>query len=91
MLFTLLTQNSNELVQERVSELLCQLCLYHKKYSDELLSSYWVEYFKKINDYESINLIIQIFKQINFNKSSILNDGRKIRMWSYGRKYHGKR
>ena len=38
MLFTLLTQNSNEMVQERVSELLCQLCLYHKKYSDELLS-----------------------------------------------------
>ena len=51
MLFTLLTQNSNEMVQERVSELLCQLCLYHKKYSDELLSSYWVEYFKKINVY----------------------------------------
>ena len=31
----------------------------------------------QINDDESINLVIKIFKQINFNKSSILYDGKK--------------
>ena len=49
MLFTLLTKNSNDFIQEKVSELLCQICLYHKNYDSELLPNYWVSFFNKIN------------------------------------------
>ena len=49
MLFTLLTKNPNDFIQEKVSELLCQICLYHKYYDDDLLSNYWITYFNKIN------------------------------------------
>ena len=35
---------------------------------------------KEINDDESINLIINVFKKVNENKGAILNDGRKIRI-----------
>ena len=51
MLFTLLTQNPNDFIQEKISELLCNICLYHKNYSSELLPSYWVDFFNKINVY----------------------------------------
>ena len=51
MLFTLLTQNTNDFIQEKISELLCNICLYHKNYSSELLPSYWVDFFNKINVY----------------------------------------
>ena len=49
MLFTLLTKNPDDYIQERVSEFLCQICLYHKNYASDLLSNYWIEFFNKIN------------------------------------------
>ena len=49
MLFTLLTKNPNDFIQEKVSELLCQICLYHKYYDNDLLSNYWITFFNKIN------------------------------------------
>ena len=51
MLFDILTQNSNQIVQEKISELLCDICLKHKNYNNEKLSEYWKTYFNKINSY----------------------------------------
>ena len=51
MLFTLLTQNSDDDIQEEVSELLCQICLYQKNYTSIKLPDYWENYFNKINIY----------------------------------------
>ena len=51
MLFDLLTQNSNKIVQEKVSQLLCDVCLNHKNYNNEKISDYWKKYFNKINLY----------------------------------------
>ena len=65
MLFTLLTKNPNEFIQEKVSELLCQICLYHKNYSKELLSSYWIDFFNKINIY--FDEIMKTNDKVTFN------------------------
>lgn len=48
-------------------------------YTDELQNKEEID-LTKINDKESINLIINIFKQINLNKSTIINDGRNLRV-----------
>ena len=51
MLFDLLTQNPNPKVQEKISQLLSDVCLSHKNYNDEKLSEYWKKFFNKINLY----------------------------------------
>ena len=51
MLFDLLTENPNTIVQEKISELLCDICLKHKNYNNEKIPKYWQEYFEKINYY----------------------------------------
>ena len=52
MLFDLLTQNGNDEVQNRISELLCTLCLSFKDYSkEEIIQNYWKLYFNKITTY----------------------------------------
>ena len=51
MLFDLLTQNPNKMIQEKVSQLLCDVCLSHINYNSEKLSDYWRTYFDKINSY----------------------------------------
>ena len=51
MLFDLLTQNSKDIVQEKVSQLLCDICLSHKNYNSVKISEYWRTYFDKINLY----------------------------------------
>ena len=49
MLFDLLTQNGNDEVQNRISELLCTLCLSFKDYSkEEIIQNYWKKYYNKI-------------------------------------------
>ena len=65
MLFNILTKNPNDSIQEQVSELLCQICLFHKNYSNELISQYWVEYFNRINVY--LDEIIKTNDKIAFN------------------------
>ena len=51
MLFDLLTQNPNKMIQEKVSQLLCDVCLSHMNYNSEKISDYWRIYFDKINSY----------------------------------------
>ena len=51
MLFDLLTQNPIDIIQEKVSQLLCDICLSHKNYNSVKISEYWRKYFEKINVY----------------------------------------
>ena len=51
MLFDLLTQNSDKNVQNKISQLLCDLCLSFKDYNNPKISDYWKTYFKKITVY----------------------------------------
>ena len=51
MLFDLLTQNPDKNVQNKISELLCTLCLSFKDYNNPKIPEYWKTYFKKINLY----------------------------------------
>lgn len=56
MLFDLLTQNPDKNVQNKISELLCTLCLSFKDYNNPKIPEYWKTYFKKINLYlDNIN------------------------------------
>ncbi len=56
MLFDLLTQNSYQIVQDKISQLLCDICLSHKNYSNPKISEFWKNYFNKINIYlDNIN------------------------------------
>ena len=49
MLFDLLTQNSNNEVQNSISELLCTICISFKDYSkEEIIQNYWKKYYNKI-------------------------------------------
>ena len=72
MLFVLLTKNPNDLIQEKVSELLCQICLFHKNYTNEFLPSFWISYFNKINTY--FDEIIKDNNKIIFNGTIKLID-----------------
>ena len=65
MLFDLLTQNPIDNVQEKVSELLCDICLSHKNYNSVKISEYWKIYFNKINLY--LELIINNNDKIALN------------------------
>ena len=77
MLFDLLTQNLNQIVQEKISQLLCDVCLSHKNYNNEKISDFWKNYFNKINLYldniinanDKIALtgIIKLFNKIYFS------------------------
>ena len=52
MLFDLLTQNSNNEVQNSISELLCTICISFKDYSkEEVIQNYWKKYYNKIMPY----------------------------------------
>ena len=51
MLFDLLTQNSDKNVQNKISQLLCDICLSFKDYNNPKISDYWKTYFKKITLY----------------------------------------
>jgi ubiquitin C-terminal hydrolase len=51
LLFDLLTQNPNKNVQNRISNLLCDVCLSLKDYNNEKIPEYWKMYFNKINLY----------------------------------------
>ena len=56
MLFDLLTQNPDKNVQNKISELLCTLCMSFKDYNNPKIPEYWKSYFKKINLYlDTIN------------------------------------
>ena len=56
LLFDLLTQNPDKNVQNKISELLCTLCLSFKDYNNPKIPEYWKTYFKKINLYlDNIN------------------------------------
>ena len=72
MLFLLLTKNPKDFIQEKVSELLCHICLYHKNYSNELLSSFWVDFFSKINIF--LEEIIKTNDKVTFNGTIKLID-----------------
>ena len=74
MLFDLLTQNPNQLVQDKISQLLCDICLSHKNYKNVHISDFWKNYFNKINIYLdniintndkiALNGIIKLIKKI---------------------------
>ena len=51
ILFDLLTQNSNRYVQNKISQILCDLCLSFKDYSNTIIPEYWKKYFDKITLY----------------------------------------
>ena len=51
MLFDLLTQNSDKNVQNKISKILCDICLCFKDYNNPTIPDYWKMYFKKINLY----------------------------------------
>ena len=51
MLFDLLAENPNKMIQEKVSQLLCDICLSHMNYKSEKISDFWRKYFDKINSY----------------------------------------
>ena len=79
MLFDLLTQNPNQKVQEKISQLLCDVCLSHKHYNDKKLSEYWKKYFNIINVY--LDNIINTNNKIAFN--GIIKLINKIYSFSY--------
>jgi len=85
MLFDLLTQNPDKNVQNKISELLCTLCLSFKDYNNPKIPEYWKTYFKKINLYlDNINksqdkiAFNGIIKLINKIYSSSINCYGKI-------------
>ena len=51
MLFDLLTENSDKNVQNKISQLLCDVCLSFKNYNNPKIPDYWKTYFKKITLY----------------------------------------
>ena len=56
ILFDLLTQNPDKNVQNKISHLLCDVCLSFKDYNNEKIPEYWKMYFNKINYYlDNIN------------------------------------
>ena len=56
MLFDLLTKNSDKNVQNKISQLLCDICLSFKDYNNPKIPDYWKIYFKKVNYYlDSVN------------------------------------
>ena len=56
MLFDLLTQNPFQIVQDKISQLLSDICLSHKNYNSPKISEFWKNYFNKINIYlDNIN------------------------------------
>ena len=74
MLFDLLTQNSDKNVQNKISHLLCDVCLRFKDYSNPKIPEYWKMYFNKIisyldnisksNDKVAFNGIIKLLNEI---------------------------
>ena len=65
MLFDLLTENPSPKVQDKISELLSDVCLSHKNYNENKLSEYWKKYFNKINLY--LDSIINTNNKIALN------------------------
>ena len=66
MLFDLLTQNSNNEVQNKISDLLCYICINFKDYSkEEIIQSYWKKYYSKIITY--LDNISKAHDKIAFN------------------------
>ncbi len=56
ILFDLLTQNPDKDVQNKISKLLCDVCLSFKDYNNPKIPDYWKMYFKRINKYlDNIN------------------------------------
>ena len=66
MLFDLLTQNSNNEVQNKISELLCTICISFKDYTkEEIIQNYWKKYYAKIIKY--LDNISKSHDKIAFN------------------------
>ena len=66
MLFDLLTQNSDNEVQNRISDLLCTICIRFKDYSkEEIIQNYWKKYYAKIITY--LDNISKSHDKIAFN------------------------
>ena len=65
-LFDLLTQNSNNEVQNQISDLLCSICINFKDYSKEdIIQLYWKKYYMKIITY--LDNITKIHDKVAFN------------------------
>ena len=65
MLFDLLTQNSNKIVQNKISKILCDMCISFKDYNNPQIPEYWKKYFNKITLY--IDNINKSHDKIAFN------------------------
>ena len=65
MLFDLLTQNPNKIVQNKISQLLSDVCLSIKNYNNPIIKKYWITYFKKIS--QCLDNISKIHDQVAFD------------------------
>ena len=65
ILFDLLTQNSDKNVQNKISQLLCDVCLSFKDYNNPKIPEYWKMYFNKIILY--LDRISKSHDKIAFN------------------------
>ena len=65
MIFDLLTQNSDKNVQNKISQLLCDVCLSFKDYNNPKIPEYWKMYFNKIILY--LDRISKSHDKIAFN------------------------
>ena len=84
MLFDLLTQNSDKNVQNKISQLLCDVCVSFKDYNNPKISDYWKMYFNKITFY--LDNISKSHDKVAFNGIiKLLN-----KIYSYSINCHGK-
>ena len=84
MLFDLLTQNSDKNVQNKISQLLCDVCVSFKDYNNPKISEYWKMYFNKITSY--LDNISKSHDKIAFNGNiKLLN-----KIYSYSINCQGK-
>ena len=85
LLFDLLTQNGNNEVQNKISEILCSICIYFKDYTKEdIIQSYWKKYYSKIMTY--LDSISKSHDKIAFNGIiKLLN-----KIYSFTSNYEGK-
>ena len=51
MLFDLLMQNKDRNIQNKISQILCDICICFKDYNNPNISDYWESYFNKIINY----------------------------------------
>ena len=65
LLFNFLTMNNDKDVKNKISDLLCTICINFKDYTSEEIPNYWQRYYSKINLY--LDNISKTDNKIAFN------------------------